>query len=773
MASSSAKTVAAAAASHGALSSASATPAARPPPVRTPPTLPPTAGAGKANTLPAPLFSGQLYAAVTRGHRLRRRVPAPPPVPVRVELTYAVLSWLPERDNDGASPRVVYLRRGVSNVKAQSPTAPAATVTSSSGGSNTPAPSSLHGFEVVEDPAATSPRQVVFFADGPAALAEWVDRLSFWVLPWERLLADRAPAIVVAAAATAAAPRLPLGSPARAGTPAGASSPRRAAEALRLLHAAACAGATALTSDAVAALATAVPFAEPALAVAVLAARALAAGTWDGASDVRRAATAVARVGAAAADAMARVAAAPPPGGAAVGGATRGRVLSQLGAVLRRVDATAADLLRAVSATRTGGRGPVGLVRKAALRTAVQRAVEELDAADHELRGLVAAETAATVHDVRDGVAASAAAAADAADAVGTAVSAVTGEVRVGFADMRGLLAGIADATPPTDPAVACAAADAAAAAGDTARAARLYAAAADAGSVPAAAAHGRALRDGVGVVASRARAVGRFRQAADGGDAAAAAALGALLDEDGDAAGAVAAYRTAAEGGCVGAMIPLGTALAAGRGVDAPDGAAAERWLRAAADAGRPDAAVALGHLYLDDDLPTTAGGFDEAVARFAAAAAAGSGDGLEALGVCRLPWPHCGRGRVDVAEAVAHFRAGARAGHPGCTYWLGLLTARGLGLPRDGAAAHRLWLSAAEAGQPDAAAEVGTALLNGLENGLVAKDAAAGASWLRRAAEAGHRGAAREYGFCMRNGWGVAADMAGAAKWFRLAER
>lgn len=730
---------------------------------------------GKTNHLPTPLFSGQLYVSARppRGHHLRRSVPTPPPEPVSVHLTYAVLSWVPKRDNDGTSPRVVYLRRGVSTVQARAAAIRAAAAPNSSGGSSPPVSSSLHGFELVADSAATPHRRVVFFADSAAARAEWVDRLRFWVLPWERLMADGAPATVVAAAATAAAPRLPLDdSPPSAGTPAASSAPRRSAEALRMLHVAACRGATILSSDAVSAVATAVPFAEPALAVAVLAARAAAASTWDGADDVRRAATAVARVGAAAADTMARVAAAPASGGVVVGGASRGRVLAQLGAVLCLVDATAAELLRAVSSTRACRRGPVGLVRKAALRAAVQRAVEQLDAADDELQRLLAVDTSATVHDVRDRVAASAAATADAAGAVGTAVSAVTGEVRAGFADVRGLLAGIADATPPADPAAAFAAATAAAAAGDSVRATRLYAAAADAGSVPGAAAHARALRDGVGVVPSRARAVERFRQAADGGDAAAAAALGALLDEGGDAAGAVAAYRTAAEAGCVAAMTPLGTALAAGRGGEAaPDVAAAERWLRTAADAGRPDAAVTLGHLYLDDDA-ATAGGFDEAVSRFAAAAAAGSGDGRQALGVCRLPWPYCGRGRVDVAAAVAHFRAGASAGHPGCTYWLGLLTARGLGVPSDGAAAHSLWRSAAEAGQADAAYEVGTALLHGVE-GVVAKDATAGASWLRRAAEGGHRGAAQEYGFCLRNGWGVAADAVAAVEWLQRAER
>lgn len=112
--------------------------------------------------------------------------------------------------------------------------------------------------------------------------------------------------------------------------------------------------------------------------------------------------------------------------------------------------------------------------------------------------------------------------------------------------------------------------------------------------------------------------------------------------------------------------MTALGTALATDRGRNAPDVAAAERWLRAAADAGRPDTAVTLGYISLADDSPM-AGGVEEAVARFSAANDAGSGDALEELGMCRLPSPHFGRGRGDVAAAVACFPSGVRTRLPG----------------------------------------------------------------------------------------------------------
>ncbi|MDA1131747.1 MAG: hypothetical protein O2905_00785 [Proteobacteria bacterium] len=123
---------------------------------------------------------------------------------------------------------------------------------------------------------------------------------------------------------------------------------------------------------------------------------------------------------------------------------------------------------------------------------------------------------------------------------------------------------------------------------------------------------------------------------------------------------------------------------------------------------------------------------------------------------------------GQFDAArEAWAPL---AEAGHAPSQYNLGLMHARGAGVPRDMAAAYALYVAAAEQDHSLAQYAVGMALQRG--DG-VAADAAAAFAWFARAAEGRVAAAAFELGTALHEGDGVAVDLPLALQWFWVAAR
>jgi TPR repeat protein len=172
-------------------------------------------------------------------------------------------------------------------------------------------------------------------------------------------------------------------------------------------------------------------------------------------------------------------------------------------------------------------------------------------------------------------------------------------------------------------------------------------------------------------------------------------------------------------------------------------DVATAFRLLKAASDAGDPDAQVNLGYLYARGH--GVAENQQEALRLYLLSAKRGNAEGMNAVAYKYL---HGSGVAVDRPRAVHWFCRAAVLGDPRGLNNLGLVYYEGMGVTRDVGEARRLWRQAAERGNPNAMANLGRALF-GPEAPI---DRQEGTAWIVKAAQKGHAGAqqaARQLGF------------------------
>jgi TPR repeat protein len=186
-------------------------------------------------------------------------------------------------------------------------------------------------------------------------------------------------------------------------------------------------------------------------------------------------------------------------------------------------------------------------------------------------------------------------------------------------------------------------------------------------------------------------------------------------------------------------------------------DAERAERWLRAAANAGDAASQARLG-----ERLESAGNGGEEAAAWIEKAAAAGDPRGLylRARGL--------GEQGAPEDEVVGLLTRAAEAGEPQAAAELVRLAAQGVA--SIDASQARVWLlTAAEGGNPAAQHALGERFVAG--EGDQGPDYETARSWYLRAAEQGYAPAQEAIGILYQGGFGVAKSATEAAKWYRLA--
>lgn len=262
-----------------------------------------------------------------------------------------------------------------------------------------------------------------------------------------------------------------------------------------------------------------------------------------------------------------------------------------------------------------------------------------------------------------------------------------------------------------------------------------------------------------------------------DGGETLEAQADAAFARQD--FAAALALTHRLAEQGNDAAFYRLGEMFEHGLGL-LQDFAQALHWYERAADAGRVDAWAKLGDFYLAGRGSRTADGsdadrllgllsvqpdYDKAAHWNGKAAGAGIAAAQARLGFQYVQGLGLAR---DVAAAERLWLAAARAGEVPGQRWLGMLYAGDETGEARPAEAARWFRAAAQAG--DATACVGLATLN-LEGAVPGGGAAEAFDLLSRAAEGGHVGAMTMLGGLCRDGRGTARNIGAAETWFRRA--
>lgn len=124
----------------------------------------------------------------------------------------------------------------------------------------------------------------------------------------------------------------------------------------------------------------------------------------------------------------------------------------------------------------------------------------------------------------------------------------------------------------------------------------------------------------------------------------------------------------------------------------------------------------------------------------------------------------------RGDFATALAQWQPLAEAGNAAAQYNLGMLHARGEGVPQDYEIAAKWFKQAAEQGQRDAQATIGGMYARGLG---VEQDYEQAAEWLLLAATQHHAPSQFEMGILHAKGQGVLRDDSAAYFWIELAAR
>lgn len=155
----------------------------------------------------------------------------------------------------------------------------------------------------------------------------------------------------------------------------------------------------------------------------------------------------------------------------------------------------------------------------------------------------------------------------------------------------------------------------------------------------------------------------------------------------------------------------------------------------------------------------------FDFVYGHWQTLADAGDPDAQVALGTAynsRLGVP------VDVDKAFALIKKSADQGYAPGQAGLGALYDSGDGVPKNAAEAHKWFVLAAEQGNTWAQCAIGGMYEAGRG---VKKDRDAALSWFRRAADGNYAEAQYELGVAYDQGIGVRSDQAEALKWYRLA--
>lgn len=153
------------------------------------------------------------------------------------------------------------------------------------------------------------------------------------------------------------------------------------------------------------------------------------------------------------------------------------------------------------------------------------------------------------------------------------------------------------------------------------------------------------------------------------------------------------------------------------------------------------------------------------DALRSLQALADSGNPDAQVDLGVMRAK----GEGMPkDHAAALRLFQSAAAQNHPRGQYLTGFMYERGFGVSRDYATALQWYQRAADQNYPPAEIAVGRFYGRGIG---VARDPAQRAVWMRRAADQGVAQAQHVVGNLYRHGLGVPQDMAAAAQWYQRA--
>lgn len=201
-------------------------------------------------------------------------------------------------------------------------------------------------------------------------------------------------------------------------------------------------------------------------------------------------------------------------------------------------------------------------------------------------------------------------------------------------------------------------------------------------------------------------------------------------------------------------------------RGQGVPlDVANAARWYRLSAEAGRPEAQFRYALMLLQGE------GVDRepARARELMRAAADAGLPLAAFNYGQMLIQGAPTG--GFSDARRYFETAAEAGLPDAQYAMAQLYANGRGVAARDDISARFWLGeAARQGHDTAQIELGIWLINGRGGPAVPHD---GFRWLKAAAERGNPIAVNRVAHLYKDGIGVAADRAEAAKWTVLARR
>ena len=124
----------------------------------------------------------------------------------------------------------------------------------------------------------------------------------------------------------------------------------------------------------------------------------------------------------------------------------------------------------------------------------------------------------------------------------------------------------------------------------------------------------------------------------------------------------------------------------------------------------------------------------------------------------------------RGDYAAALSEFRPLAEQGNAKAQNNLGIMYARGVGVPQDFAEALRWYRKAVAQGNASAQSNLGVMYAGGQG---VAQDYAEALKWYSKAAEQGHAQAQYNLGVMYDNGQGVAQDKVQAHMWLNLADR
>ncbi len=201
--------------------------------------------------------------------------------------------------------------------------------------------------------------------------------------------------------------------------------------------------------------------------------------------------------------------------------------------------------------------------------------------------------------------------------------------------------------------------------------------------------------------------------------------------------------------------------------GQEAPEGTEdMVQTLREAAGRGDPAAQAALADLHrrYESFGPSLEQDYEAALRWYGLSAAQGNAAGQYGLGVMHAR----GLGVPEDAAAGAQWlRRAAQQGHAGAQRQLGLLHEGGSGVVQDSAAAAYWYLLAADRGEPWAQISLGWMLVLG--DGSEADDRE-GARWIRRAAQRGYDGGQAAMGWLNEHGKGVAQDLVQATRWYRL---